>query len=238
VVLRVPDSFQSAHEGAYMRNLGSALILVLSLAAVTGFGARAETFDFSGTVITYTIPATGVYEIVAAGAQGGASNSGTPGGLGAVMSGDVFLTAGTVLNIVVGGSPLPLLAHSGLSDGGGGGGGGSFVFEPFAFISLIVAGGGGGAAESLVVGGPGQSGTNGEDASGGGAGGISGSGGEAGTYAGGGAGARRIRLVWQRRQCLLRGSFWRQWRPRSADFRGRRGSLRRGWIRRRWRRRI
>jgi hypothetical protein len=130
-----------------MRNLGSALTLALSLAAVAGAAARAETFEFSGAVVTYTIPMTGVYHIVAAGAQGGTSNSGTPGGLGALMSGDVFLTAGTALDIVVGGSPLPLLADSGLSDGGGGGGGGSFVFKPFAFYPLIVTGGGGGAAE-------------------------------------------------------------------------------------------
>src|SRR5215469_13732719 len=65
VVLGVPESFQSAHEGGYMRKLGSAVTLALSLAAVASSGARADTFDFSGTVVTYTIPTTGVYEIVA-----------------------------------------------------------------------------------------------------------------------------------------------------------------------------
>lgn len=91
-----------------MRNLGTALTLALSLAAFAGSNARADTiFNFSGTIVTYTIPMTGVYNIVAAGAQGGTSNDGIAGSLGAVISGDVFLTAGMVLDIVVGADPLP-----------------------------------------------------------------------------------------------------------------------------------
>jgi hypothetical protein len=85
-----------------MRNCRSALTLVF-LAAVAN-NARADTFDFSGAIVTYTIPTTGVYDIVAAGAQGGTDGTGLgTGGLGAVIGGDVLLTAGTVLDIVVGG---------------------------------------------------------------------------------------------------------------------------------------
>jgi hypothetical protein len=175
-------------------NIGIVSVFATFAVAVSGFSARADTFDFTGSVVSFGAPTAGTYSIVAAGARGGISGGGTPGGLGAVISGDVFLTAGTTLDIVVGGTPLPACGYpKGCSDGGGGGGGGSFVFEPFAIQPLVVAGGGGGGAESnLVVGGPGQTGTNGESA--GGAGGIGGGGGgggggfDANGAGGGGAG--------------------------------------------------
>jgi hypothetical protein len=77
------------------------------------------TFDFSKRIVTYTVPATGLYEIDAIGADGGVSFS-DAGGLGAEVSGDFQLTEGEVLSILVGGSGsgAPLFAQSG---GGGGG---------------------------------------------------------------------------------------------------------------------
>jgi fibronectin-binding autotransporter adhesin len=81
---------------------------------------------FTGTIAEYVVPATGLYDILAEGAQGGASRTGfqNPGGLGAEVGGDIELTEGTELEIVVGGAghignPAVL---------GGGGGGGSFVW--------------------------------------------------------------------------------------------------------------
>src|SRR5205807_3578333 len=100
--------------------------------ALVGSNSRAATINYSGTIVTYTAPTPGTYNIVAAGAQGGSSGPGTPGGLGAIISGDVFLTAGTILDIVVGGMPTRACSRGGCLDGGGGGGGGTFVFEPFA----------------------------------------------------------------------------------------------------------
>jgi hypothetical protein len=76
-------------------------ILLLTLAHL----GSADIFGYSGSVVTYTVTTTGVYNIIAAGAQGGSGGAGIiggPGGLGAVVGGDVFLTAGTVLDIVVG----------------------------------------------------------------------------------------------------------------------------------------
>src|SRR5580704_8986372 len=121
-----------------MLNFGRALPLSLLAAAVVGSSARADIFDYSGTVVTYTIPTTGVYDIVAAGAQGGNGANFLPlifgqGGLGAIVSGDVFLTAGRTLDIVVGGMPGTGFDNT----DGSGGGGGTFVFEPPAFFGPL-----------------------------------------------------------------------------------------------------
>ena len=74
------------------------------------------TFNETGGIVTYTVPTTGIYDIVAYGAQGG----GGAGGLGAEIGGDVSLTAGEVLTIAVGG-------QGGTYNRGYSGGGGSFV---------------------------------------------------------------------------------------------------------------
>lgn len=90
----------------------------------------------------WTVPSTGMYHITAIGACGG-ELQGTyyPGfpGTGATIEGDFMLTAGTVLNIVVG-------QKGTYGDNGSGGGGGSFVFTgaPGGAGLMIAAGGGGG----------------------------------------------------------------------------------------------
>ncbi|WP_051568513.1 T9SS type A sorting domain-containing protein [Crocinitomix catalasitica] len=103
---------------------------------IAGFSASSQitTFDYSGTIDTYTVPAgVTVINIEARGAQGA-----NDGGLGAIMIGDIEVTPGEVLNILVG--------SEGLGDAGrSGGGGGSFVVNS-ASEPLIIAGGGGGRA--------------------------------------------------------------------------------------------
>ena len=84
---------------------------------------------YTGGIYDYIVPATGLYNILAFGAQGGASYS--PPGLGAEVGGYVTLDKGTVLAIVVGGAGEPLGVPSGA---GGGGGGGSFVWETGAVV--------------------------------------------------------------------------------------------------------
>ena len=104
------------------------------------------TFTNQGTVVQFeTITTSGTYEIDAYGAQGGAGSGGTTGGNGAEISGDFILTAGEVIEIVVGGAG----GSNNLS--GGGGGGGTFVIETFdgtnpVHTPLVIAGGGGGGA--------------------------------------------------------------------------------------------
>ena len=73
-------------------------------------------FAYAGAVVDYTIPTSGAYDIIAYGAQGGASSI-VGGGYGAEYGGDIALLKGTLLGIVAGGA-----------GGDSGGGGGSFVW--------------------------------------------------------------------------------------------------------------
>jgi hypothetical protein len=159
---------------------GASALAILASAAE----ANAETFGFTGAVQTFTASASGEYALELLGASGG-NSSPSSGGLGAEVSGDVFLTAGEDLAVLVGGR-----GKSGSA--GGGGGGGSFVFQRTGALAVVlaVAGGGGGAGLS-VDGGPGLAGTSG--AAGGGPGGAGGMGGTGGggnaSDIGGGGGA-------------------------------------------------
>ncbi len=157
---------------------------------------NSKAFTYDGAVIQYdTITTTGTYDIVAAGAQGGYSPVyAEAGGLAASSGGDIFLQAGAVLEIVIGGAGGSETARF-----GAGGGGGSFVIEinngsSAVDINEVIAGGGGGAG----VAGAGGSGltapTGGNGGSGGsggslpGAGGVNGAAGAGGAAGGGGGG--------------------------------------------------
>ena len=132
----------------------------------------------------WVVPNSGVYIIEVMGAQGGAKHS-TVGGSGAYVSGEFTLTAGDVLDIVVGqrGTDVTGSVH------GGGGGGGSFVFDA-SKNPLIIAGGGGGTSYQQNAGFGGSATTSsvgsayGQSSGGGGGGTDNGGGG--GTGAGGG----------------------------------------------------
>ncbi|GAB5388496.1 MAG: hypothetical protein Alpg2KO_14640 [Alphaproteobacteria bacterium] len=98
-------------------------------------------YNVSGGVQIWTVPATGTYQITAAGAKGGGVNDGSQGGEGAVMRGDFTLTEGDKIHMMVGqmgGNSAPW---------GGGGGGGAFVVLNNSTL-LIAAGGGGGQDNS------------------------------------------------------------------------------------------
>ena len=90
-------------------------------------------YAYTGVIDTFFVPA-GVTSITikAWGAKGG----GPTGGLGAYIQGDVSVTPGDTLKILVG--------QVGLTDYGYGGGGGSFI-ATINDVPLVVAGGGGGA---------------------------------------------------------------------------------------------
>jgi VCBS repeat-containing protein len=155
------------------------------------------TYTYAGKIVTFTAPATGIYDIVAYGAEGGGIAAdpaigfrGAPGGLGAEIGGDVMLTANETLTIAVGGAGVNGdaigVGHP------GGGGGGTFVVGPNN-QPLMIAGGGGGSSALYTPGGPGLTGTAGGSGTGGfpgsaAAGGTNGSGGEAGYGYGGGGG--------------------------------------------------
>jgi hypothetical protein len=152
-----------------------------ALAILASAEASAETFVFTGGVQSFTASVSGEYAVELLGASGGKTAVGV-GGLGAEVSGDVFLSAGEGLTLFVGGQ-----GGTGLDAGGGGGG--SFVFD--GATVLAVAGGGGGA--SLLDGRPGLAGKSGGTGGGisGGIGGMDGTGGGGGSSShsgGGGAG--------------------------------------------------
>ena len=148
--------------------------------AASGPAARAVPIDFTytGSLVTFTVPTTDTYQILAFGAQGGTSVGVGEGGRGAEIGGDFVLTANEVLQIAVGGA--------GVSRGGGGG---SFVVGP-GNTPLVIAGGGGGGGVVAVTPLPGQGGLTGPDGGGqgGGTGGNGGAQGLSGAGGGGGGG--------------------------------------------------
>ena len=74
--------------------LAGASALAMTVASAE---AGATTFDFTASLVSWTVPTNGVYVITAYGAQGG-SNLGA-GGLGAEAGGYIPLSAGTLLAV-------------------------------------------------------------------------------------------------------------------------------------------
>jgi hypothetical protein len=153
---------------------GASALAILASAAE----ANAETFAFTGAVQSFTASVSGEYAVELLGASGG-----NIGGLGAEVSGDVFLTAGEDLTLVVGGQ-----GGTG-SLAGGGGGGGSFLYGTAPALLAVAGGGGGGGSRAGggVGGGPGLAGGSG-GTGGGPGGGVGGMGGTGGRAADGGGG--------------------------------------------------
>jgi hypothetical protein len=122
-----------------MRNVAF-LGAVVGAALTISTTAHATVFSYIGYILPYTVAKTGTYTITAVGAAGGSAEhhetgAGT-GGEGAEVQGNFTLTAGTVLDILVGG-------QGAAGYYGGGGGGGSFVVTSTG-TPLAIAGGGGG----------------------------------------------------------------------------------------------
>ncbi len=135
--------------GSYVSSLFTSTVLTGGDNGVADAGALpgsdgyvsigAAIFTYTGGVVDYIVPTTGIYSIDVYGAQGGGGDEDS-GGYGAFAAGNIFLTAGTNLDIVVGGA-----GSTGDFDGlfGGGGGGGSFVYESTAIpepASIILFG--------------------------------------------------------------------------------------------------
>jgi len=135
--------------------------------------AGSQTFNFTGSIVNWTVPA-GITSITvdARGAQGGIQPevNGFVAGNGARIVGTISVTPGEVLKLLVGGQ-----APSAGSDEGAGGGGGSFLATS-ANVPLVVAGGGGGEGAD-ASGDNASTTTSGTTPSTGGAGGTSGNGG-------------------------------------------------------------
>jgi hypothetical protein len=140
---------------------------------LTSSWGQITTFDYSGGMVSYTVPpgATEI-NITSLGAQGAAGDVDFIGGLGASMSGDFTVTPGDMIILAVG--QMGLGQSSGTN---GGGGGGSFavladpgapdviVSGPFsgtAVTPMVIAGGGAGTRDFVSQNGnPGVTGLNG-----------------------------------------------------------------------------
>ena len=137
--------------------------------------------DYSGDMVSYTVPAgVTTVSIEALGAQGASGQTGFVGGKGASMYGEFAVSPGDVLIIAVGGEGQG--QDSGSNGGGGGGsfvvrddgtgGGGTYTITvgPFAghdVTPLVVAGGGGGTRATVSQNGnPGVAGNMGTSSSG------------------------------------------------------------------------
>lgn len=196
--------------------LGLGALVLSSFAGSAYAQTTTTTFNFTGGMQNFTVPC-GVDSVFiqawgaqgGSGAAGGLSVLGGSGGLGGYAEGFKMVTAGDVLNIMVGGQgATPAGGFNGGANGGsqnaGGGGGASDVRFPGTAESdrLMTAGGGGGGGrggcETVAggVGGNGGSGGGGVGVDGGDSptsGGVAG-GGKGGNFAGvqgaaGGAGA-------------------------------------------------
>ena len=102
----------------------------------------------------WTVPFTALYTMTVAGSSAGDAFS--SGGSGAIVSGAVRLTKGTVLHLLIG--------QKGLikeSSGTGGGGGTFVVFDNDTLLAAAGGGGGGGRQITSGKGSDGQKGTNG-----------------------------------------------------------------------------
>ena len=144
----------------------------------------------TGGIQTFTIPATGDYRIIAAGAAGGGMVNNL-GCRGRIVEGDINLQAGTVLRILVGQRGVEGVVSNNNSAGGGGG---TYVVD-FANNTPIIVGGGGagyylplGSSVPSSDGSYGNSGQNSLCGSGTGGSGGNGGNGSSGGWGGGGGG--------------------------------------------------
>jgi hypothetical protein len=120
------------------RKLGAKLILLAGASMLAMMAGTAEAgttvFNSSGT---YIVPSSGIYDVIAVGTRGG----GSLGGGGAIVGGDVYLSAGERLLVLAGGWGPEYR----MNNGGNPGGNASAVFDGSYSVPLLIAGGGGGA---------------------------------------------------------------------------------------------
>jgi hypothetical protein len=112
----------------------------------TVYPSLAPTYLTSNTGIqTWTVPVTGTYSIVAAGAVGGTASVGSgTAGRGVIVGCQAIFQKNQVISIIVGQSGVSAALQT-TSNIGGGGGGGSFIVDYSTGYLYIAAGGGGGA---------------------------------------------------------------------------------------------
>lgn len=127
--------------------VGPALAACTSAYAPAPWVAQLLNMNTSG-IQSITLPVSGTYKLLVAGAMGG-SVPDAQGGGGRVITATFNFTMGDVLQVLVGQSGLSMLQANNRYAGGGGGG--TFVVDS-QNAAVLVAGGGGGAANSAIYG--------------------------------------------------------------------------------------
>lgn len=121
------------------------------------FSQQTATFNYTGSVQTWTVPAntTSIYAYVFGPGGGAEGNNGTNGGAGGYTIGNINPVPGSTMKIIVGGGGAP-----GTQENGSGGGysavatpnwAGSNVSTDHAAIILAAGGGGGAAGHDLSL---------------------------------------------------------------------------------------
>ena len=157
--MEIPGKVNLSYRGGCLK-----IKILIALFGLTA-SLQAGAILYSGSMSQYIVPVTGIYQVVAFGAAGGASGallSGTGlGGDGAEIGGDFTLLAGEILDLYIGGQGGP-------GEYAGGGGGGTFVVTATGTLLLAAGGGGGGYgsinglnANTGTFGGGSNGGTNG-----------------------------------------------------------------------------
>ena len=104
------------------------LFAFVTLAQVWAQGATQQTFEYTGSIQTFTAPYTGIYELKVWGAQGGnrthMNNAFAAGGLGGYATCRTHLTVGETVYVYVGGQGGTVASDNNLPAGAGGWNGG------------------------------------------------------------------------------------------------------------------
>lgn len=138
---------------------GSALVLSAGLLWSSMSAAQlscpqdftAASFSFTGSIQSFTLPATTDTLIARVSGAGGGSSVGGNGGRGAMLEGSFSVQGGTSLQILVGSTGSFGTGNDGEAGGGGGGGASLLALGDDLASSqpLIIAAGGGGAGRGL-----------------------------------------------------------------------------------------
>jgi hypothetical protein len=138
-----PDGLNAhVHTASCVNSKSADIIASLLQGKVVDGSTGKQDFGYTGTVQSFTAPATGTYTLEVWGAEGGKGYAGAPGGKGGYAKGAVQLQKGQTVYIYVGGKPTEVYGDSGNAGGWNGGGKGSSYYGSGAF-----GGGGGGATD-------------------------------------------------------------------------------------------
>ncbi len=159
---RIQNSASNLNALSLLRTILSVFLVVLTTTVLFG---QTTTYNYTGSVQTFTAPHTGKYLLEVWGAQGGSAGTSYPGGLGGYAKGECTLTAGQTISVYVGqqgrapsGGTAWNGGGAGTCCGAGGGGGTDIRIGGTALSNRVIVAGAGGGGSNDIPSGPGGSG--------------------------------------------------------------------------------